>query len=162
MMHLIARLFGRRRSATIAAAEAPDAAAIAALHSAAFRHGWSENEVESLLLDRSVVGHRAGEGRDVVGFILSRRAADEAEILSIAVTRARQSRGLARELLEAHLRQLAGLGTASVFLEVDPNNMPARRLYQRAGFREVGRRPGYYPQPSGAASAALVLRCDLP
>jgi ribosomal-protein-alanine N-acetyltransferase len=48
-----------------------------------------------------------------------------------------------------------------VFLEVDEDNEPARRLYRRAGFREVGRRPGYYPQAGGNAATALVLRRDL-
>jgi len=56
------------------------------------------------------------------------------------------------------------LGTRSqqpldVFLEVDEGNEPARRLYRRAGFREVGRRKGYYPAGKGAA--ALILRRDL-
>jgi ribosomal-protein-alanine N-acetyltransferase len=44
-----------------------------------------------------------------------------------------------------------------VFLEVDERNQPARRLYRRAGFAEVGRRQGYYD----SAAAALVLRRDL-
>jgi ribosomal-protein-alanine N-acetyltransferase len=48
-----------------------------------------------------------------------------------------------------------------VFLEVDEDNEPARRLYQRAGFREVGRRPGYYQQGRDHAATALVLRRDL-
>ena len=48
-----------------------------------------------------------------------------------------------------------------MFLEVDEDNAPARRLYARAGFREVGRRPGYYQQDKGAAATALVLRRDL-
>lgn len=160
MIHLIGRLFGRH-PAEISEAGPRDAAPIAALHSASFRHGWSEDELDSLLLDRSVIAHRAMAGRNLAGFILSRLAADEAEILSIAITRARRSRGLARQLLDLHLRRLAGLGAASVFLEVDPDNVPARRLYQRAGFREVGSRPGYYPQATGAASSALVLRRDL-
>jgi [ribosomal protein S18]-alanine N-acetyltransferase len=159
MMQLIARLFGRN-PAEISQAAPRDAAAIAILHSASFRRGWSEDELESLLLDRSVLGHRAMAGRNLVGFILSRIAADEAEILSIAVSRSRRSQGLARRLLDLHLRRLAGLGAASVFLEVDPDNVPARRLYKRAGFREVGSRPGYYPQ-GASASAALVLRRDL-
>jgi ribosomal-protein-alanine N-acetyltransferase len=42
-------------------------------------------------------------------------------------------------------------------LEVGEDNTPARRLYARAGFREVGRRPGYY----AGGKAALVLRRDL-
>jgi ribosomal-protein-alanine N-acetyltransferase len=67
--------------------------------------------------------------------------------------------GLARQLLDLHLRRLAGLGARTVFLEVEEGNVPARRLYQRAGFRQVGRREGYYPAARGAA--ALILRRDL-
>jgi ribosomal-protein-alanine N-acetyltransferase len=160
MMNALFRLLSRARP-EISDAGAADAAAIANLHSASFHRGWSENELESLLLDRSVIAHRAMSGRKLVGFILSRLAADEAEILSVAVASSRRSRGVARELLDLHLRRLAGLGTKSVFLEVDPDNVPARRLYHRAAFQEVGTRPGYYPQQVSAASAALVLRRDL-
>ncbi len=64
-------------------------------------------------------------------------------------------------MLDLHLRRLAGLGARTVFLEVDENNEPALRLYHRAGFREVSRRPNYYPGAEGKAAAALVLRRDL-
>jgi ribosomal-protein-alanine N-acetyltransferase len=64
-------------------------------------------------------------------------------------------------LLDLHLRRLAGLGARAVFLEVGEDNVPARKLYQRAGFREVGRRDGYYQGPKGKSTAALVLRRDL-
>jgi ribosomal-protein-alanine N-acetyltransferase len=100
-------------------------------------------------------------GRELAGFILSRMAADEAEILSVAVAARRRGRGVARALLDLHLRRLAGLGVRAVFLEVEESNEPARRLYRRAGFREVGRRPGYYPEGGGSALAALVLRRDV-
>jgi ribosomal-protein-alanine N-acetyltransferase len=160
MMNLFGGLF-RRREAEISEAGSRDAAVIAGLHSAAFHRGWSESELESLLLNRSVVAHRAMRGRKLAGFILSRLAADEAEILSIAVACSQRSRGLGRRLLDLHLRRLAGLGTKAVFLEVNANNAPARRLYQRAAFHEVGTRPGYYPQASSAPSPALVLRRDL-
>ena len=52
-------------------------------------------------------------------------------------------------------------GVRAVFLEVDEQNQPAIRLYARAGFREVGRRPNYYPADGGTAAGALVLRRDL-
>jgi ribosomal-protein-alanine N-acetyltransferase len=65
-------------------------------------------------------------------------------------------------MLNLHLRRLAALGTRTVFLEVDEGNVPARRLYQRAGFRAVGRREGYYADRAGKNAAALVLRCELP
>lgn len=155
-MSWFARFFARAEP-TLSAATARDAAPLAALHAASFSRGWSESEFEQLLTDRSVITDRAASGRRNVGFIVSRRAADEAEILSVAVARAWQGRGLARRLLDLHLRRLAGLRLRAVFLEVDEDNTPALRLYARAGFQEVGRRPGYY---SGGKSA-LVLRRDL-
>jgi ribosomal-protein-alanine N-acetyltransferase len=160
MMKLIARLFARG-DAVLAPATARDAAPIAALHAASFRRGWSEQEVEGLLLDHRVIVHRAGLRGKLAGFIMSRLVEDEAEILSVAVARAAQGHGLAGKLLALHLRRLAGLGARAVFLEVDEHNAPAIRLYARAGFREVARRPNYYPHGAGKAANALVLRRDL-
>lgn len=160
MIGFLSRLFGRG-APVLADAGARDAEAIAALHAASFHRGWSEEEVAALLAERSVMTHRATLRSKLAGFIMSRRAADEAEILSVAVSKACRGRGLARDLLQLHLRRLAGNGVRTVFLEVDETNMPAIRLYRRAGFRDVGRRPNYYATPGGKPAAALVLRRDL-
>jgi ribosomal-protein-alanine N-acetyltransferase len=160
MIGLIYRLFGRGEP-VLSEASPRDAAAIARLHAASFRRGWSDGEFERLLLERNTICHRAMAGRSLTGFIMSRIAGDEAEILSVAVASARRGRGLARALLNLHLRRLAGLAVRTVFLEVDEDNTPARRLYQRAGFREVGRRAGYYQQGTDHPATALVLRRDL-
>jgi len=160
MIDLIRRLFARAEP-VVSEARIRDASAIAALHGDSFRRGWTEQEVEALLADRSVITHRATAGSAFAGFIMSRLAADEAEILSVAVASAWRGRALARSMLGLHLRWLAGLGAHTIFLEVEENNVPAVRLYARAGFREVSRRPNYYPQPDGKAATALVLRRDL-
>ena len=160
MMGLFSNLFARGEPA-LSEAASRDAAAIAALHAASFRRGWSEQEVEGLLTDRHVIAHRAMIGSTMTGFIMSRLVEDEAEILSVAVARPRRGRGLARNLLNLHLRRLAALGARAVFLEVDEHNAAAIRLYDRAGFHEISRRPNYYPGPGGQAVAALVLRRDL-
>jgi ribosomal-protein-alanine N-acetyltransferase len=160
MMGFVTRLFASG-APTLSEAGPRDAPAFARLHAASFQRGWSEDELERLLLDPRVVAHRAMLGRELAGFIVSRMAADEAEILSVAVAARRRSRGVARRLLDLHLRRLAGLGVRAVFLEVEENNAAACRLYHRAGFREVGQRPGYYPGSAGAPRAALVLRRDL-
>jgi ribosomal-protein-alanine N-acetyltransferase len=165
MMGFIANLFARS-SPVLSDTTVADAAAIAALHAACFRRGWSEQEVEGLLLDRNVIAHRAMvdgrlAGQVLAGFLMSRLAADEAEILSVAVGAAWRGRGLARRLLTLHLRRLAGLGVRAVFLEVGENNVPAIQLYTRAGFHEVSRRENYYRDAAGKASPALVLRRDL-
>jgi [ribosomal protein S18]-alanine N-acetyltransferase len=156
MMNFVARLIGRSEPA-LAETRARDAAAIAKLHAASFRRGWSDEEVYQLLTDRNVVGHRLTVGVGLIGFILSRMAGGEAEILSVAVAPSWRGRGLARPMLDLHLRRLAGLGARAVFLEVGETNSAATQLYRKAGFNEVGRRKGYY---SGGATA-LVLRRDL-
>ena len=159
MIGLLKRLFARAEPA-ISPAHPGDAAAFAALHAVSFQRGWTEEEFERLLIDHNVVAHRAMIANKLVGFIVSRIVIGEAEILSVAVAASRRGRGLAGRLLDLHLRRLAGLGVSMVFLEVDGDNAPARRLYDRARFREVGRRAGYYPRPQGAATA-LVLRREL-
>lgn len=156
LSRLFCHLFGRAKP-SFAEARPADAANIAAIHGVSFKRGWGEYEIRHLLLENNVVAHRAVIGRTLIAFILSRLAAGEAEILSVAIAPAWRRRALARPLLDLHLRRLAGLGVRSVFLEVDEHNMPACRLYRRAGFREVGRRQGYY---QGGATA-LVLRRDL-
>jgi ribosomal-protein-alanine N-acetyltransferase len=160
MIGNLARLFARREPA-ISEASPADAAPIAALHAASFNRGWSEEEIERLLVERNVVAHRALVGTRLVAFILSRLVAGEAEILSVAVAGRERSRGVARRMLDMHLRRLAHLGARAVFLEVGEDNEPARRLYGGASFREVGRREAYYRERGSAGTAALVLRCDL-
>jgi len=156
MMNFIARLIGRTEP-SISEARQRDAGVIAKLHAASFKRGWSEEEIHRLLSDRNVVGHCLTVERTVIGFILSRFAAGESEILSIAIAPAWRGRGFARPLLDLHLRRLAGLGARAVFLEVGDDNAAANRLYRKAGFYEVGRRSGYYDH----GATALVLRRDL-
>lgn len=144
----------------VSPAELEDAALFAALHGAAFRRGWSTEEFERLLVEHNVVADRAMAGGHLAGFVVSRIATDQAEILSIAVAGAYRGLGVARKMLDVHLRRLAGYGVAMVFLEVDEHNEPARRLYAGFGFAKVGRRESYYATADGAA-AALVLRRDL-
>ena len=156
MMNFVTRLLSRGEP-MIAEARGGDAAAIAAIHAASFQRGWGEDEFRRLIAERAVITHRATAGRNLTGFIMSRVTAGEAEILSVAIAPSWRGRGFARPLLDLHLRRLAGLGARTVFLEVGAHNTPAVRLYRRAGFYEVGRRPGYY---DGGATA-LTLRRDL-
>ena len=159
MIGALRRLFAGAEP-KISLAGPADAGQLAALHGKSFRAGWGADEFERLLSDRSVIAHRAMTGRRIIGFIISRGAADEAEILSVAVATSARRRGTARRLLKAHMGRLAAAGVCRLLLEVDEENAAARHLYARAGFYEVGRREGYYRHGPGAA-AALVLRRDL-
>src|SRR4051795_9632249 len=134
-----------------------DAARLAHLHGQSFHRGWGESEFEAMLTERNTLVHRLRIGRRIVGFAASRLAADEAEILSIAVDASYRGRGLSRNLLLTHLGHLAGRGIRTIFLEVEENNAAARRLYERTGFGVVGRRERYYKQAGGGEQLNALL-----
>ncbi|MEI2736042.1 MAG: GNAT family N-acetyltransferase [Rhodoblastus sp.] len=101
-----------------------------------------------------------GEQPDLSGFVLSRRAVDEAEILTIAVDPHARGSGIGTALLGGHLSRLSRLGVSTLFLEVDEANAPALALYRRFGFQQVGRRAAYYAKADGARANALILKLE--
>jgi [ribosomal protein S18]-alanine N-acetyltransferase len=160
MIAWLSGLFGNA-TAVVEPAGLRDAPRLAELHGASFHRGWGEGEFEDMLSQRNTLVHRLRLGSRCIGFAVSRIAADEAEILSIAIAAGHRGRGLSRQLLLTHLGHLAGRGVRTVFLEVEENNQPARRLYDRAGFAVAGRRERYYQEAGGEQLNALVMRRDL-
>lgn len=133
----------------------------AAIHKASFASPWPKHEFEQLLTSRSVIADGVSDAEGLTAFVVSRCAADEAEILSIAVDPAARRRGVASALLAGHLSRLSRAGVAHLFLEVDESNVSALALYRRFGFSQVGARTGYYARPDGSRATALVLRRDI-
>jgi [ribosomal protein S18]-alanine N-acetyltransferase len=135
----------------------------AAIHAASFAHPWSSTEFETLLSSKTTIGVAAidAASEELRGFALARLAADEAEILTIAVHSAYRNRGIGRMLMVDTQSRLAASHVRSLFLEVDRTNLAALALYSRIGFREVGQRRGYYQNRDGSTATALVLRKDL-
>ncbi|MBS0274903.1 MAG: ribosomal protein S18-alanine N-acetyltransferase [Proteobacteria bacterium] len=142
---------------TIREATAQDISGLADLHARAFAHAWDRAAMQSLLKGHGVFAFIAGEG-EVDGFIMVRVAADETEILSIAVSPDARRRGLGSRLLTHAAQRAAGLGAVRMFLEVAAKNLPARNLYEKHGFRQVGARKAYYED----GGDALVLASALP
>jgi ribosomal-protein-alanine N-acetyltransferase len=160
MMRWLQKLW-RGAEPVVEPARSRDAPRLAQIHAASFHRGWGEGEFEQMLAERNTLIQRLRIGRKLAGFAISRFAADEAEILSIAIDAAYRGRGLSRDLLLTHLGHLAGRGVRSIFLEVEENNAPARRLYEGTGFTIVGRRERYYRQGNGEQLNALLMRRDL-
>jgi ribosomal-protein-alanine N-acetyltransferase len=84
----------------------------------------------------------------VIGFLAARQAADEAEILNIAVHRDFRRQGVASALLFTALESLRRSSIAHVFLELRGSNIPARALYDLHGFVPAGVRKSYYRDPT--------------
>lgn len=145
----------------------PDEAdALADIHAEAFSRSWSADDFAALSGDRRVFSlglrrHSTFWPPRLVGFVLVRVAADEAEILSIAVHGASRGRGHGRLLMDEALRRLYRERVESCFLEVDRDNRTAVGLYESLGFETVGERKSYYRRDEGPAGAALVMRLKL-
>lgn len=136
---------GAGPSITHRPAEARDAADIARLEELSFAPAWSVQMVAESLAAPGTHAWVAiyPDGR-TVGFALFRRIGEEAELLRLATEPNLRRRGIGSGLLAASLAGVRELAASSCWLEVRIDNLAARRLYERTGFRLAGRRPGYY------------------
>lgn len=153
----------RRPEFEILPMRAEDCPAVSGLHGERFAQRWGDGEFHSLLAQPAVFGFVARQTTGLfkpplAGFVLSREAAGEAEILTIAVSQKLQRSGLGWRLMQAAMRETRNRGGSTLFLEVDDGNQSALGLYRKLGFEKVGERPAYYTAPDGRRATALVLR----
>jgi tRNA threonylcarbamoyladenosine biosynthesis protein TsaB len=152
---------GNAATADVRAATAAEAGVFAALHAECFGNPWCAEEFAKLM---AMPGARPAlllDAGEPAGFILTRLAADEAEIVTIGTRPSAQRRGFARMLMDALLRDLPASGIKSCFIEVAPSNSAARALYASCGFTQAGMRRGYYEGAGGVREDAIVMRKEL-
>jgi [ribosomal protein S18]-alanine N-acetyltransferase len=144
-------------------AQSEDARFLAQIHAESFARGWAAAEFSNYIADprTAPVFVACGPGRRIAGFAVFRLAGDEAELLSLAVTRKWRGKGVGSALMQAAREDLRNSAVQHMFLEVEDGNIPALALYRGLGFVEIGRRKAYYPKPDGAAATALVMRADI-
>ena len=112
---------------------------------------WPESSVKEVIATQSVVALLSEAQGNAIGFLIGRQAADEAEILNLAVAQGSRRRGEGGALLEAALEEFRTRGVSRVFLEVRDSNQAGIAFYEKHGFSKVGRREGYYREPFEAA-----------
>ncbi|MBN9487091.1 MAG: ribosomal protein S18-alanine N-acetyltransferase [Alphaproteobacteria bacterium] len=135
------------------------------LHANAFaplgERGWTRQEIRELLATPGVAGFALLSDEKEVGFALCRIAADEAELLTVAVHDDHRRQGAGRALLKLTIALARQQGARHLFLEVGSDNPAALGLYLGMGFQPVGRRPGYYQRSGRPAADAVVMRLRL-
>lgn len=94
----------------------------------------------------------------VVGFLVARHLGPEWELENIVVALSAQRKGIGKSLLDALFDAARETNSQAVFLEVRESNTAARRLYEKAGFQQQGRRKSYYNNP---IEDAILYRRDL-
>jgi ribosomal-protein-alanine N-acetyltransferase len=131
---------------TIRSARLNDVPAILALEQRSSGAAHWASEQYSTLVNTGIV--LVGEDAGVLcGFVCGRVVAGDWEIENVAVASEFLRRGIGDELVGELIRRAKSQVAAAILLEVRESNRPARGLYEKHGFREVGRRRAYYGDP---------------
>jgi ribosomal-protein-alanine N-acetyltransferase len=148
-----------RPEAEIRAMRHEDLPAVVALENASYEFPWSQG----VFADCLKAGHPCWvlcvDG-EIAGYGVLSVGAGEAHVLNLCIGAAWRGQGLGRHLLLRLLDVVRWNGARRVLLEVRPSNPVAQRLYASIGFREIGRRPRYYPAREGREEA-IVMALDV-
>jgi len=130
---------------------------ILAIEKVSFPSPWTSNAFQEelrrsfsrlwILLDKA----------DVLGYVCFWFMVGELHLMNIAVHPERRGEGFGRLLLDKMIAVGISDGADRALLEVRPSNAPARNLYRKAGFREIGRRTKYY-RDTGEDAILMVLQ----
>ena len=128
---------------------------VAELEKNCFSQPWSEKSVAGELDNPLALWLVAMEGDRLAGYVGSQTVMDETDMMNLAVGSEFRRQGVGEALVNALTASLKELGSRCLTLEVRDSNEAARALYGKLGFREIGRRRGYYRDPR---EDALILR----
>ena len=146
-------------TATVRTAERADLGAVIAIERASFGDPWTRGMFGTHLTSSGGSNFLvADQDGSVVGYAITVAAAEECELLNIAVEPDSRGRGVGALLLDSAMELCRRSGSTEMWLEVRASNAGARMLYESRGFAEVGVRKRYYHAPR---EDAIVLRSDL-
>lgn len=128
---------------------------IAQLEKMCFSSPWSERSIESELTNPLALWLVAVDNDRVAGYVGSQSVMGEADMMNLAVDPEYRRMGVGKKLVEKLIDALSEEAVHSLTLEVRASNAGAISLYEKMGFQQVGRRPGYYSNPK---EDALILR----
>ncbi|MDE2157143.1 MAG: ribosomal protein S18-alanine N-acetyltransferase [Xanthomonadaceae bacterium] len=147
-----------RSAVQVRAMRMADLPAISAMENASYEFPWSPG----IFTDCLKAGHPCWVlcvDAAIAGYGILSMGAGEAHVLNICIGPACRGKGLGRYLLRRLLDIARWNGAERVFLEVRTSNPSAKALYESVGFKEIGRRPRYYPARDGREDA-IVMALD--
>ena len=130
---------------------------VAQLEKLCFSDPWSEKSIAGELENKLALWLVAVEDGVVAGYVGSQTVLGWTDMMNIAVHPDYRCRGIAEALVTELMGQLREKNCECLTLEVRASNEPAKALYQKMGFVQVGRRPNYYRNPK---EDALILRME--
>ena len=134
---------------------------LAEIHGESFATRWSETDFSGMLAVPGTSAILVSSQNNPMGFVLFRRAADEAEILTICTRPVFRQKGHGNFLVQHLESLLKNEGVKSLFIEVAVSNHAALALYASSGFEKAGLRKNYYERGDGKREDALIMRKGL-
>ena len=134
---------------------AAEVSQVANLEKICFNDPWSERSVASELDNALSLWLVAMEGDALAGYVGSQTVMGETDMMNIAVAPEFRRQGIAEKLVEALVDALKARESHCLTLEVRSSNEPAKALYEKLDFQQVGLRKNYYRNPK---EDALILR----
>ena len=145
---------------SITPARPSDAPDMAALHAQALPSGWPAADFAASCANANRIVLKAEDSGGLLGFAVVQFAADEAEILSVAVAKEARRRGIGSAILAVCIGECEQRSIAHIYLDVAEGNAAALGLYGKFGFGVVARRPNYYQAGRSAPETALIMRLE--
>ena len=130
-------------------------AQVAALEAICFAAPWSEKSVASELTNPLSLWLVALDGERVAGYVGSQSVMGESDMMNVAVHPDYRRQGIAEQLCLSLVEALREKSNHCLTLEVRASNEPAKALYEKLGFQQVGLRKNYYRNPK---EDACILR----
>jgi len=134
---------------------------LAEIHGESFATRWSETDFNEMLVVPGTQAVLVSSQNNPMGFVLFRKAADEAEILTICTRPSFRQKGHGKLLMQHLENALKKDDVKSLFIEVAVSNHAALALYASSGFEKAGTRKNYYERGDGAREDALIMRKGL-
>lgn len=132
----------------IAVATASQLEKIAEIEKECFTTPWSRHDLSCALSNPAFSCLAALNSGETCGYVIVCAAADEAEIINLAVERSSRRKGIAEMLMTAAVESAKQKGAVTMYLEVRASNTAAKSLYEKLGFSVIGTRRSYYKNPT--------------
>lgn len=124
-----------------------DVVAVAVLEGENFSRPWSYDAFLKTLSDENYIVIIAKEADALLGYCVLLCTGEEGDITNVCTAPTARGKGVATKMLTALMDTGRSRGVAEFFLEVRESNTPARSLYTKLGFEEIGLRKNYYEEP---------------
>jgi ribosomal-protein-alanine N-acetyltransferase len=135
----------------------PDIAAVLAIEMATSEEPWTHKAFEACLTP-PFFAWVLEQNKQIIGFAMLQIVSIEAHLLNFAIAPDWQGKGWGYSALTTLLERIIAQGVRRVSLEVRVSNIVAQTLYEKCGFKPVGRRVNYYAcrhRPSGREDAFI-------